>query len=327
MAKDLSNRLDNIRVVNPVLTNLAQGYHNGTCIAKELFPEVEVEKESGTIPLFGRESFILQNTERQIRGKSNRVDPKNIGGDTYELVEHDLEYPMDKRELKEAGFDLKVHGTAVTKDGIDLKKEFLCSKLACDPANYADTNKVVLSGTDQFDHPDSDPVAIINTGKSTVKRMIGREANVMMLPQNVFDVLIEHPNLLNRQKATEYKTLDIEDLQKIFKIKKIVVGDTVYVEDYDEDDLDSMKIIDIWKDDIVLAYVAPPRGDLGRTVYDASYAYMLKRKASGLEVDEYVEVGGKVEIVRTTEIVEPKMMSKVAGYLIKNAVSSESTEG
>lgn len=320
-------RLSNLRVADPVLTNLAQGYYNGTCIAQELFPEVMVEKEGGIIPQFGRESFILQNTEREIRGKSNRIDPKNIGEDKFSLVEHDLEYPMDVREIEEAGFDLKVHGTSVTKDGIDLKKEYLCSKLACDPANYAETNKLVLSGTDQFSHPDADPIKTVNAAKSAIKRMIGREANVMMLPQNVYDELIEHPKLLKRQKSTEYQSLDIEDLQKLFKIPKIVVGGTTYVEDYDENDLDNIKLIDIWKNDVVVAYVTPPRGNFARTVYEPSYAYMLKRKRNGLEVDSYPEIGGKVEVVRTTEIVEPKIMSKFAGFLIKNAVGGESTGG
>ena len=45
------------RVVDPVLTELAQGYYNGNMISEVLFPVAETQKEGGKIPTFGRVAF------------------------------------------------------------------------------------------------------------------------------------------------------------------------------------------------------------------------------------------------------------------------------
>ena len=50
-------RLSKLRVVDPVLTNLATGYTNEQFVGDQLMPFVLVDKEGGKIPLFGKEHF------------------------------------------------------------------------------------------------------------------------------------------------------------------------------------------------------------------------------------------------------------------------------
>ncbi|OLZ70244.1 hypothetical protein BS642_21125, partial [Chromobacterium violaceum] len=64
----MSDRLKRLRIVDPVLTNLARGYRNAAYIGENLFPLAPMEKEAGIIPLFGKEAFLLWETERAIRG-------------------------------------------------------------------------------------------------------------------------------------------------------------------------------------------------------------------------------------------------------------------
>jgi len=47
-------RLSNLRVVDPVLTNLSVGYSNADLVGDVLFPFVPVDKEGGKIPKFAR---------------------------------------------------------------------------------------------------------------------------------------------------------------------------------------------------------------------------------------------------------------------------------
>lgn len=76
---------------------------------------------------------------------------------------------------------------------------------------------------------------------------------------------------------------------------------------------------DIWSKAIVLAYVAPPSKEKKQNIYEPSFGYTVRRK-NGLYVDTYTEVGGKVEIVRTTDINKPYIVGKAAGYLIKGCI-------
>ncbi|EQA04861.1 hypothetical protein HPS12939_1792, partial [Glaesserella parasuis 12939] len=50
-----------------------------------------------------------------------------------------------------------------------------------------------------------------------------------------------------------------------------------------------------------------------------SYGYTVRRK-DGLFVDTYQEKGGKVEIIRCTDINAPFLVGKSAGYLIKGCI-------
>lgn len=73
----------------------------------------------------------------------------------------------------------------------------------------------------------------------------------------------------------------------------------------------------IWSNSIVLAYVANGK-DKGN-IFEPSYGYTVRRK-DGLFVDTYQEKGGKVEIIRCTDINAPFLVGKSAGYLIQGCV-------
>lgn len=301
------------RVVDPVLTELAQGYYNANMISEVLFPVAETQKEGGKIPTFGRLAFRLQTTKRELRAASNRLTPEDIGSLTVVLEENDIEYPIDIREVNETEgvYPLRQYATGVTQDVIALGREKYCAGLALDEANYDQTNKVTLSGTSQFTDPNSDPVGVIKAGIRAIKRTTGRKPNACAISGDVWEVLSEHPKVLEKIKYVSTAVLTPEDFARLVKIDKVVIGEAVYEESGD--------LKDIWSKAIVLAYVAPKSKEQKQNIYEPSYGYTVRRKG-GLYVDTYTEVGGKVEIVRTTDIHKPYIVGKSAGYLIKGCI-------
>ncbi|MDD0824370.1 hypothetical protein PTQ27_07830 [Mannheimia sp. AT1] len=302
------------RVVDPVLTELAQGYYNLNMISEVLFPVAETEKEGGKIPTFGRLAFRLQTTKRELRGASNRLTPEDIGSLTVVLEENDIEYPIDVREINDAEgvYPLRQYATNVTQDVIALGREKQCADLALNEANYDTDHKVTLSGTSQFNDPESDPIAAIKAGIRAVKRSTGRKPNVCAISGDVWEVLSEHPKVLDKIKYVSTAVLAPEDFAKLIKIDKVVVGEAVYET--------GGQLSDIWSKAIVLAYVAPASNESKQNIYEPSFGYTVRRK-KGLYVDLYTENGGKVEIVRTTDIHKPYIVGKAAGYLIKNCIA------
>ena len=294
------------RVVDPVLTELAQGYYNGNMISEVLFPVAETQKEGGKIPTFGRLAFRLQTTKRELRAKSNRLTPEDIGSLTVVLEENDIEYPIDIREVNETEgvYPLRQYATGVTQDVIALGREKACADLALNEANYEQTNKITLSGTSQFTDAGSDPIGVI-------KRTTGRKPNVCAISGDVWEVLSEHPKVLEKIKYVATAVLTPEDFAKLIKVDRVVVGEAVHEE--------SGELKDIWSKAIVLAYVAPASKEQKQNIYEPSFGYTVRRK-NGLYVDTYPEVGGKVEIVRTTDINKPYIVGKAAGYLIKGCI-------
>jgi hypothetical protein len=303
-------RLEELRVVDPVLTTLSRGYSNAQLVADVLFPFATVEKEAGKIPQFGKEAFRIYNTERALRAKSNRISPEGTTTIDYVCDEHDLEYPIDYRESEESMFPLEEHGTMVVTEGIRLRHEKMCADIAQALGNYPTGNKVTLSGTSQFTNTASDPINVIETGKEAIRGKIGKRPNVMVIGASTFRVLKNHAQLLERIKYSMTGVVTVELMKQIFGIANIVVGESVSASN-------AGVFSDIWADNCILAYVpgASPQGS--RTPYEPSFAYTLRKKGKP-EIDKRDEEGGKLRLIRNTDIFVPKIVGAEAGYIIND---------
>ena len=306
-----AHNLQALRVQDPVLTNLAQGYHNLELVGEVLMPTVEIDKEAGKIPKFGRLAFRLPSTVRNLRGTPNRLDPEDITAIDVALEEHDVEYAIDYREENEAIFSLRQFALNTTQDVIALGREKEVATLALDESKYDAGNKVTLSGTSKITSKQADIFAMFDTGIRAVKRAIGRKPNVCVIAGDVWAALKEHPAVIEKLKYSQVAIVTPEVFGKLIGIDTVKIGEAVYEE--------SNQLKDIWSDAIVLAYVAPRSTERKGTVYEPSYGYTVRRQG-GLFVDTYKENGGKLEVIRTTDIHKPHLLGASAGYLIKGCL-------
>lgn len=301
-------RLSKLRVVDPVLTNLAVGYTNEQLIADQLMPFVPLDKEGGKIPLFGREHFKVYQTERALRAKSNRISPEDIGTVDVAMDEHDLEYPIDYREDAESAFPLQARATDVTTEGIRLRHESMVADIVQNPANYGAGNKITLSGTSQFTNETSDPEGVVSDAKAAVRAKIVKEPNTMVIGYETWRVLKRHPQLKAILSDSRPRLVQLADLCEIFEIPNIVVGRAVKAND-------AGVTTDIWGDNMVLAYVPNARNGQ-RSPYEPSFGYTLRKRGQPV-VDTRTE-DGKVELIRNTDIFRPFLLGADAGYLISD---------
>lgn len=306
-------RLSKLRVVDPVLTNLAIGYSNAELVGEQLLPFVMVDKEGGKIPVFGKEQFKIYQTERALRAKSNRINPDDIGGIDIVLDEHDLEYPIDYREDAESAFPLQATGTNAVVEGIRLRHEKMVADMTQNPANYGAGNKLALSGTGCFDNAASDPEGVVDDAKAAIRAKIVREPNTMVIGYQTWRLLKRHPQLKAILSDTRSRLVQLADLREIFDIENIVVGKAMY-------STDAGATVDLWGDTMVLAYVpkatgAAP-GGANRSIYQPSFGYTPRRKGMP-QIDIRTE-DNKLELIRNTDIFRPYMLGADAGYLVTN---------
>ena len=297
------------RVVDQVLTNIARGFVNASHVASKIFPFVPVTKEGGKIPQFTKEAFKIYNTERAIRAKSNRISPENRDEIDYVLTEHDLEYPIDYRELEEDILPLRLHATTVVTDGISLRLEKLAADIVQDLTTYPTGNKVTLGAGDKFTNTSSNPFTIFETAKEAVRGKIAQRPNVCIVGASAYSALKEHPAVLDRIKYTQSAVVTVDLLRQLLDFDELYIGDSVYASD-------AGVFSDIWSDNVVIAYVPKANKDVPRSYYEPAFAYTLRKKNNPV-VDTYSE-GGKVEIIRNTDIFVPKVVGSDAGYLIND---------
>lgn len=302
------SRLSKLRVVDPVLTSLATGYTNEQFVGDQLMPFVYVDKEGGKIPLFGKEHFKVYSTERALRAKSNRINPEDIGEVDVALDEHDLEYPIDYREDAESAFPLQARATNTVVEGIRLRHEKMVAEMVQTAGNYAAGNKITLSGASQFSHASSDPEGVISDAKAAVRAKVVKEPNTMVIGYAAWRTMKRNAQLKAVLSDTRSRLVQLADLREIFEIPNIVIGRAVYAND-------AGTTVDIWGDNIVLAYV-PGAGGSGRSPYEPSFGYTLRKRGNPM-VDTRTE-DGKLELIRNTDIFRPFLLGVDAGYLISD---------
>lgn len=315
-------RLSNLRIVNPVLTNLAVGYTNEQFVGSALMPYVSVDKEAGEVPIFNKDHFKVYQTERALRAKSNRVNPGDLTTIAYRLTEHDLEFPIDYREDAESAFPLQRMATMQVTEGIRLRHEKMVADLVQNTATYALSNRAALSGTTSFsDGTNSDPEGVFSDGKAAIRAKVVKEPNVAVIGYAMWQNLKTHPKLKAILSDSRPRLVQLADLAEIFEIQNIYIGRGVFASD-------AGVVSDIWGNKAVLAYVpdAPKAtvvngmaGDPGamRSEWEPSFGYTLRKRGQPV-VDTRME-DGKLEIVRNTDIFQPFLVGADAGYLISDA--------
>ncbi|MFU2058627.1 inorganic pyrophosphatase [Avibacterium volantium] len=306
------NTLRTLRVTDPVLTKLAQGYFNANFVSEVLFPIAEIPNEGGAVPVFGRQAFRLTSTIREIHGVSNRLTPEYAKSIIVTLDEHDIEYPMDYREEYEASYNLKQYALNVTQDVIGLGREIEVATLAQNADNYDSDHVLSLkTAKKQLNDTSTDILKIIDDAKAKIAGDIGKLPNVCVIAGDVWAHLKENAGLLDRIKYTRTGLLTPQVFAELIEVDQVVIGEATQEV--------SEQLQKIWTDCIILAYV-PRAEEENRHIYAPSFAYTLRRK-DGLFVDTYQENGGKVQVIRCTDIYKPYILGKSAGYLIKDCLS------
>ena len=305
----MKDRLSDLRMVDPVLTNIAIGYKNSAFISETLFPVVTVDKESVRVPKFGKESFRLWATDRAPRATSNEMTPDKAGLIEVMLHEHDMGYPLDRREVAESMFDEQSKAAKRAKDAIELQREVTAATLAQNPSIYDATAKTVIAPASAWTFDAGDPLKIVEDGKEAMRNRIGLRPNTMVMGPDVYKILKYSKALQAQLGANEKKVITLDILRDLFSIKTIVIGEAVY----STDKKDSTG--NIWGKNILMAYVAESDSDQE----SPSYGYTFRRRGYP-QVDTYNKEGGKIQVCRYTDIYNVTVIGADAGHLIQDCV-------
>lgn len=307
--------LSRARIVDPVLTSYARGYSQANFAGRELFPRAPVPVRGFKTIQFGKEGFRLYNTRRAPGSDTKRIQ-FGYDGVPAALHQHALDAVVPREHIEEAGavpgINLQMEATRVVLDAMQLDEEVAQATLATTAANYASSNKVTLSGADQWSHVDSKPKIIVKAGKEAVRQKIGRDPNVMLMSKPVFNSLDDHPALLEKMKYTSSDSITTAMLAKYFGFDKVVVADGVYASGADN------TFADIWGKFVVLAYV--PQGTQ-QSVRLPSYGYTYTLANHPFVEQAYWEERSKSWINGVTDERSAELVGAEAGYLISAAVA------
>lgn len=299
------------RIVDPVLTTLAQGYHQPELIAHKLLPIIPHDKEGGKVPKYGKEAFMAYNTTRAPRTAVVRLDYENSSID-FVMEEEAAEVPVDERESTEAALEPEKIATFLAQGVINLTHERKVASQVTATSSYGSGNYVNVASDDRWSNyasATSLPILAIDNAKEAVRTAVGIYPNTLVLGPAVFKALKNHPTVLERIKYSQTGVITEELLASLLNVPTVLVGTAVTASD-------AGVMSDIWGKDAVLAYVPAAEKHL----LCPAFGYTL-RKRGRPTAEWYYDNRAKSKVISVSDIFAAKLMSPDAGYLFKGAVA------
>ncbi len=297
-----------VRVIDPILSNIALGYSNEEFVGLHLFPVVNVGASGGQVIEFGKESFKKFNLRRAPGTGTKRI---NFGyaGKPFALAQDALEVPVPREDMRDAskvpGINLATEATHMGMEVAGLALEIAQANVARNAANY-DVNHKVDKAAAKWTDDANEPTADINAGREEVRKTTGRYPTVVLLSATAFSAAQNNAKIKENFKYTLSDSITESMLAKLWQVEKVVVGLAVYADESDD-------FVDVWGNDVVLGFVPKTRSKRL-----PSYGYTYTMEGHPFVEKPYYDNNTKSWVYGVTNERDAVLASADAGYLIQN---------
>ena len=221
--------------VNKLLSNVSVAYKNQIYIAESVAPVLLVDKKSDLIATYNKDFWA-----RSVAKKTNALEPPPIGGyevayETYFCEERSVGDIIPDAQVanQDPPFNARADSTEWVTDQLQLEHEidFLTNfwttgVWGTDVAGGVDFTKWSTYAT-------SDPIQDIRGWMRTIRRnLLGRQPNKLVLGDMTFDVLADHPSLLERVQygsSSDQPAMVTPNLiAQLLGLQEVQVGHVVY---------------------------------------------------------------------------------------------------
>ena len=324
-----------LRVFDPILTGFALGYEDQTLYGERIFPITRTSTQSGRYRIFDRSNWVIFPDRREPGTVANEVRGGKWSLDTFKVVEHSLQSPIHDEEREEiasngsfqegAGLNLdpEQDATELVTRSILLGHEKKVADLVRNTATYPAGNTVTLAGASQWSDytggtsSTSNPVSDILTAIRKIKALTGRMPNTMVIPSDGISYVENHPRVVDRFR--QFSLMDEEAWKELSGFEgQILAVDSVYNA---ADNIDAAEVItSFWGKDVWIGLVDPQDGMRTKT-FGKTFARPYDQ-GDIRPTDKWREEARKTDVVRVSQRYDVKVVSNVAGYLIKDAFAA-----
>ncbi len=197
-----------MRVADPVLTQVIHGYGNAQMISDFIAPVVNVPTRAGLVMRFGKENFAVTETGRAPTSKIKRVSA-TFSSDAYNIEQNALgaEVPIEHYEEALNGaarLNLRTLSALRAAEQLQQSWEAKVISQVYDATKYETTNVINAAGAvTDFD-------ALIQDAQEVIRGQIGRYANSAIISSNVARYLKRNAGYRDRIKYTSSGSINTE---------------------------------------------------------------------------------------------------------------------
>lgn len=298
-----------VRVIDPILTTVVQGYSDQEFVGMELFPAIPVGVSGGQVIEFGKESWSLFNTARAPGSNKKRIQ-FGYKGKPFALENHALEGLVPREHQRDAsavpGIDLGSSAVRGTMRSIKLALEVQQATIATTPANYSAANKVALAGATKWSADTATPLKDIEAGREAIRKQCGLYPNKAVFSAVSFNDFKNHSSVVERFKYTSGQSITAEMIAALIQVRKVVIGAAIYFDN-------KGNAQDVWSDDVVLGFTPDGAG----SQETPSYGYTYTMEGNPAAEQPYYDKSCDSWIYPVAYERVPVIAGITAGYLIK----------
>lgn len=303
---------------DPRLTGIAIAYSNAELVADKVLPRVPVgAKEFRWLKFDKAERMTVPETLVGRKSLPNEVD-FTAAEDAGMVYDRGLDDVVPNDDIAAAsgiqGYNPIDEATEGLTELVLLDREIRVATKVMTAANYASANKVTLTGTDQFNDPDSDPLVYISGQLDT----LFIRPNVLLMPMPIWNVLRSHPKIVAAVTAsgTSNGFITRQQLANLLELQEIIVG---------QGWKNSAKpgqtptIVRVWGGDSMLAYYRNPQATPRRGV-TFGYTAQWGGRVSGTMPEPKMGLRGSVR-VRVGESVNEMLVCTDLAMLFQDCLA------
>lgn len=189
--------LDSVRVIDPILTQLAQGYKNADGVATFFAPTVSMNVRAGRTLVFGKEAFAAQSFLRAPGTNIQKIQ-NQFGTRSFALRQEAVSWEIAEEVAAEAkngaaAIDLRAYASKDAANRLMQSWEVQVAAKIQDITQYETGNVLDLatyaSGADQFNNPTSDVEVLMDAMREQIRSQIGCYPNKLVLSPDAFNAL------------------------------------------------------------------------------------------------------------------------------------------
>jgi len=189
--------LDQVRIIDPILTQLAQGYKNSEGVATFFAPAVSMSVRAGRTLTFGKEAFAAQSFLRAPGTNIQKIS-NEFGTRSFSLRQEAISWQIAEEIAAEAkngaaAIDLRAYAAKDAANRLMQSWEVQVAEKVLDVTQYESGNVLDLatynSGADQFNSPTSDVEVLIDDMKEQVRSQCSVYPNKMVISPDAFNAL------------------------------------------------------------------------------------------------------------------------------------------
>lgn len=197
-----------LRVNDPVITTVVQGYSNSEGIAGFVAPTVSVPTRAGKVIRFGKENFAVMDLRRSPGANIKRIGA-NFDTASYLIRQHAIGSEVPREVYEEASngaarIDLRTQAAIRTAAILQQSWEADVVDQAYNAAAYEPGNLIAVGG------PVTDYDNLIQDAQEQIRKQIGRYANSAIVGSDVIRGIKRSDVYRDRIKYTSSASLNLD---------------------------------------------------------------------------------------------------------------------